>query len=639
MAGAQSLVDSLFEFFGIQTCQGAKRSGILIDNPLNFPAPCDCYDDAFFWPGAFGKTAWKALPKSVKIRILSSLGLINFIKNRASSVFNATRITKLQAKSKELLDKIEIKEKVIEALEKLYDRKLAALNNSIKNLANDINIKKNNYTLLKNSIDSTIDRVKKLNIDIPKKAELYNAQERIATELKVALNENSRRLNLCKMNVPRADQQLVCGPLQSVVEKQTEQWANAAHRAADLRTEGLELTMEYESLKENLIVKKFELENAAKSINADEKRIWSLENEELPNVRRELNSRVQRELSGLGDPDLSDIDESLEFLTQREDAIQERLDQVTKDAGWGEQVDEEWPDIGEVIGQAGIDFLLFFSFITPRICRDKWDSISNEKRKGASMNEQTCKCTKCPEKMTLCEPWTLLPVNIFAIYRWIGEPWPPGGYRMDDEFNTCLNCCAGERMSTRGNVGRQNLDCVCECGESLSGKKLTKKMGSGCSCDDGENKEDKYKCAPPPPDADTTWFSNYEWDEAKCKWCSKDKTEDCPEDCPCGGNKSVKQAHSFITTSTKASCSNPVTYGEKTISAPTDMELPVTVSIIGGADDVLLLDGQPINKASCPSAGNFCHTFTLTNSSFTIAARDNYGGNAGYTLDIIFCPK
>jgi hypothetical protein len=83
-----------------------------------------------------------------------------------------------------------------------------------------------------------------------------------------------------------------------------------------------------------------------------------------------------------------------------------------------------------------------------------------------------------------------------------------------------------------------------------------------------------------------------------------------------------------------------VPFGTRTVEAPSWMSLPITVTMKGGADDMLIIDGQPITSnhgwyGSCPAnAGNY--TFSLNKRSFTIGAGDTVGVNAGYSYSICF---
>lgn len=92
----------------------------------------------------------------------------------------------------------------------------------------------------------------------------------------------------------------------------------------------------------------------------------------------------------------------------------------------------------------------------------------------------------------------------------------------------------------------------------------------------------------------------------------------------------------------------PVIYGEQTVNIPAGLSPPVYVTLIGGADDQLVIDGQIVVTSGqylsyswcpCPTgcyinADNY--SFILNSSSFTIAGGDTIGGNCGYTYDICF---
>lgn len=88
----------------------------------------------------------------------------------------------------------------------------------------------------------------------------------------------------------------------------------------------------------------------------------------------------------------------------------------------------------------------------------------------------------------------------------------------------------------------------------------------------------------------------------------------------------------------KPDCS-VVPFGTRTVTAPAWMSLPITVTMKGGADDMLIIDGTPVANhgwyGSCPAnAGNY--TFSLNKRSFTIGAGDTVGVNAGYSYSICF---
>jgi len=78
-------------------------------------------------------------------------------------------------------------------------------------------------------------------------------------------------------------------------------------------------------------------------------------------------------------------------------------------------------------------------------------------------------------------------------------------------------------------------------------------------------------------------------------------------------------------------------YGEQTISLPEGVELPTKVTITGVADDDLVVDGEIINENQ--SAGAVNYTFTLYNSTFTIAGYNYYTGGANYNYKICFNSK
>lgn len=83
------------------------------------------------------------------------------------------------------------------------------------------------------------------------------------------------------------------------------------------------------------------------------------------------------------------------------------------------------------------------------------------------------------------------------------------------------------------------------------------------------------------------------------------------------------------------SCGTAV-YGLKTITIPDYINLPATVTITGSSDDDFVVNGNLV-KGGCAGAGNFSpYTFVSNSRTFTIAAVDNFGGNAGYNVNIVF---
>ena len=104
------------------------------------------------------------------------------------------------------------------------------------------------------------------------------------------------------------------------------------------------------------------------------------------------------------------------------------------------------------------------------------------------------------------------------------------------------------------------------------------------------------------------------------------------------------------TNNTTVNDCTPVVYGEQTVNIPAGLIPPVYVTLVGGADDQLVIDGQIVVASGqfiqygwehCPTgvlvaAENY--SFILNNTSFTIAAADTVGGNAGYAYNICFYP-
>jgi hypothetical protein len=88
---------------------------------------------------------------------------------------------------------------------------------------------------------------------------------------------------------------------------------------------------------------------------------------------------------------------------------------------------------------------------------------------------------------------------------------------------------------------------------------------------------------------------------------------------------------------------NPQIAGEKIITIPNNIALPVYVNIKGFVDDDLVINGDVIEPGKypywifpCNGAHNVDYTFLCNERSFTVAAADNIGGWVGYNLDIKF---
>jgi hypothetical protein len=86
-------------------------------------------------------------------------------------------------------------------------------------------------------------------------------------------------------------------------------------------------------------------------------------------------------------------------------------------------------------------------------------------------------------------------------------------------------------------------------------------------------------------------------------------------------------------------------YFEKTIVIPEELFLPVYVELKGYVDDDLLVDNKSVAYNIDPSpyfspvgAHYFNYTFISNKPSFTVAAKDNYGGGAVLNIDISFVP-
>ena len=134
----------------ISNCTGGKRTGILADNPLNFPAPCDCYDDVFIPLPGVGQAAYKLLPRSLKIQVLKKVGgagLVAIIKRLGFSALNKVRYPKLLSKlddAKRALSKATAKAddllKPLLDLNDLFQQKRLRLQ-VLNNLLNGLNAK------------------------------------------------------------------------------------------------------------------------------------------------------------------------------------------------------------------------------------------------------------------------------------------------------------------------------------------------------------------------------------------------------------------------------------------------------------------------------------------------------------------
>ena len=111
---------------------------------------------------------------------------------------------------------------------------------------------------------------------------------------------------------------------------------------------------------------------------------------------------------------------------------------------------------------------------------------------------------------------------------------------------------------------------------------------------------------------------------------------------PYGDPVCLPQRSWFGVGTTGGGCGNPPNiYGEQTISIPSGLTAPVYVELIGGADDLLIIDGEVVDAGQIDngfgclvSAGNYA--FVLNSPSFTIAAGDTAGVNSGYSYQICF---
>jgi hypothetical protein len=118
----------------------------------------------------------------------------------------------------------------------------------------------------------------------------------------------------------------------------------------------------------------------------------------------------------------------------------------------------------------------------------------------------------------------------------------------------------------------------------------------------------------------------------------------CPPDC-CDPVCIQEDFFVYGTPGSSSSGGNcePAIYGEKTIHIPEGLVPPVLVTMTGGTDDLLIINGQVVEAgqytffSNClVAAGNY--SFILNETSFTIAAGDTVSGNSGYSYWICFTP-
>lgn len=73
----------------------------------------------------------------------------------------------------------------------------------------------------------------------------------------------------------------------------------------------------------------------------------------------------------------------------------------------------------------------------------------------------------------------------------------------------------------------------------------------------------------------------------------------------------------------------------QTITIPSKYTLPTTVTITGGCDDNLVVNGEVVNDSS-PLAGNVNYTFVCSTRTFTVGVYNAIAGGAVYTYNIAF---
>jgi hypothetical protein len=186
--------------------------------------------------------------------------------------------------------------------------------------------------------------------------------------------------------------------------------------------------------------------------------------------------------------------------------------------------------------------------------------------KGASLNQETCRCSECPSPTKLCD-----------LSSWVEYVLPnTPGSRMSDELNVCIECCDDASPKPKwysgGLIGStiQELfgspPCSCECPSETQRSDEDTEMvpmewtecDSEDACERGVFTSDKYACrSKRPPDKGASdppgSLSAYVWDSNECKWLCKEPCESicCPagekcydgvcKSCPPGYRKTIRR--------------------------------------------------------------------------------------------------
>lgn len=114
-------------------------------------------------------------------------------------------------------------------------------------------------------------------------------------------------------------------------------------------------------------------------------------------------------------------------------------------------------------------------------------------------------------------------------------------------------------------------------------------------------------------------------------------------DCCCPSDTGCMQCYCFCDADMCAGSPQGTRKFQKTISVPESFSLPVKVTIVGGVDDVLMIDGDGSVFGQDPSpvtgtpAHSFNYTWTQNNRTFTVEALDTQSVcmSLAYTLCIM----
>lgn len=117
-----------------------------------------------------------------------------------------------------------------------------------------------------------------------------------------------------------------------------------------------------------------------------------------------------------------------------------------------------------------------------------------------------------------------------------------------------------------------------------------------------------------------------------------------PPACPCTSYyEETNYSYTEDTGSLGPFCSFTYIKGEETITIPSYISLPCTVTLSGDINDDLLLNGdvvgddRPTGFGSCNGAGYVCHRFVANSRTFTLATKDNYGFGMSANITVRFC--